>query len=168
MTVRSRGIVLALAALGGGLSLTGCGTTNVAAIVDGSVITQDEVEAAADQLNEQFDPPQPITPKQVLGALIIAPTVISSAEKYGHPQAADAAATSLTKVSDPAASTVAIIQENTALQAAQQAEQQELVAAVTKLKVTVNPQYGAFDPNTATVTDITPSWITSAEPAAQQ
>jgi hypothetical protein len=69
-------------------------------------------------------------------------------------------------IADPSDSTLEIIKLATAISSAQTDgkftadDQAVLVEQLKALKVDVNPRYGSYDPNTASVQLTTPSWVT--------
>ncbi len=161
MTGRVRG-TLAAVALGGVLALTGCGTNNTAAVVDGTRISQTDASLAAQQINKQFKPDTPLTTSDALGLLIIAPTIISAAEAAGHPQSEDSARSRLGAVQDPSEATVELVRANTALQSFDQSNTAALLKQIRALRVSLNPRYGTFDPAKPGIVTTNASWISSS------
>lgn len=164
MTARSRAAVLATAALGGTLLLSGCGTSNVAAVAGDRVITQDDVAQARAQYNAQnFKDPQSGAPEQLsersaLWLLIIAPTVIDAAAASGATQSADATRTQFTVGDDISDAAVLARQGRDSLLVMNQASGTKAVAALKALKVSVNPQYGTFSLQKG-ISPISPAWV---------
>jgi hypothetical protein len=159
-------------ALGVALVTAGCGNTqaNRAAVVDGTVIQETTVQHAMSEINGMQPAllSQPLTPSTTLTALIQAPVILDylagkdivSSESMARQEASQRG------VRDPSSGTLEIIRLATALQTAQdsgslgQAEAVELSDTLRKQKITVNPRYGTFDPETATVSVTMPGWIT--------
>lgn len=161
---------IATIALGGVLALSACsGTTSAqtAATVDGRVITVQDVTDATNQINEAFQ--QTLTPSQTLGLLIVAPLINEAAAKAGRPvsESAVLSAQQLQALDDdPAASTVEAVRANAANQALDQTALQDVLKQVQKLDVVVNPRYGTFDSQQATVVASRPNWLVPSAPAA--
>ncbi len=180
-----RGIIAATA-LGGALALTACssetrwsGSAGTAAVVDGTRITTDDAMVAAQQINEQFKASlqSPLTTGNALNYLIVAPAYISVAQQNGIPSSAATARTELTTISDPADSTVTLIQVNdiastlsswgqaTATQAKATAVQKQILAAIGKQHISVSPQFGTFDATSLSISPSKPNWISKTVPA---
>lgn len=161
--------VLALAA---SLTLGGCGvqswpvshgTTGTAAVVDGQRISESDAMTAAEQINEQFKPQQPLTTADAVNLLIVAPAIISETDKLGHPHSAEAARTQLTSISDPADATVRLVQANNALQTVDATSEKAVLAAIRKLTVSVNPRFGTFDAAKPGLVAAAPGWIVKSD-----
>jgi hypothetical protein len=170
VTLPVRRLAVALV-LGAALVTAGCGTTeaNRAAVVDGAVITETEVQDAMVQVNA-MDPAlveQPLTPSATVTLLVRAPVVLDylagkgvvASESAARQEARDRG------VPDPAPSTIEIIRYANVLTEAGrsgqfgQTESIELSEALRAQDIVVNPRYGEFDPETAAVTLTTPAWI---------
>ncbi|MCB2177385.1 MAG: SurA N-terminal domain-containing protein [Actinomycetales bacterium] len=151
--------------------LAGCSVRpGAAAVVDGHVISQDELARTHTELGPLFQNP---SPAQVLTVLIIEPAVVKAAEDNGVGVSADQARTQLatwaanaglTDVPDYGPGTVAAARfqlASTALQNLSNAS--DVISAVTdeisKETVSVNPLYGAWDAKNAGVTALTFPWI---------
>jgi hypothetical protein len=170
VTLPVRRLAVALV-LGAALVTSGCGTAeaNRAAVVDGRVITETEVQDAMSQVNAMQPAllQQPLTPSSTVTALIRSPLVLDylgdkgvvASESMARQVAGDHG------VPDPADSTVELIRFVTALTDANangqfgQTESLELSEALQSLDVVVNPRYGEYDPETAAVVLATPGWI---------
>lgn len=161
VTGRVRGTIAAVA-LGGVLALTGCGTNDTAAVVDGSRISQTDAALAAQQINKQFKPDAPLTTSDALGLLIIAPTIISAAEASGHPQSEESARSRLGAVQDPSDATVELVRANTALQAFDQTNTTALLKQIRALTVSLNPRYGTFDAAKPGIVAKNAPWISTS------
>ena len=165
MTLPVRRVIAALV-LGGALVTSGCGANeaNQAAVVDGTVITETEVQTAQRQINATF-PSANLTVSNVLSRLIQAPVVLSFAEEQGSP-VSETVARSLYEQQeawdgeDPARSTVEVLRAELAIQGLQQSGAQVPVSEFETLRVRLNPRYGTFDPATASVATSMPAWIT--------
>ena len=156
--VRATAVALTL---GAAMSLSACGQTGTAAVVDGQTISEDEANTAAVQINEALKPPQPFTADQAVAYLVLAPSAMQYAADHGFPQTESAARASV-KLSDPAPATLRIIQTSNVFQAMSPQDNIAYSAKVAELKVQVNPKYGVFDPtNQSILVPVQPNWLTS-------
>lgn len=170
--VKARTMTVALA---GVLALSACsGTTSAqtAAVVDGRVITQEQVSEATEQINIAFPrQQQPFTASEILTLLIRAPYVIDAAAKAGHPQS-ESAATSLPDLAKlgeaPAESTIEVLRAELSSQQLDQATAQELTQKFATIDMNVNPRYGKFDPTRAMLVADEPNWIVPSPVATAQ
>lgn len=164
--VKARTTAIALA---GVLALSACSGTSsaeTAAVVDGRVITEQQVRVATEQINEAFKPEQPITAAQALTLLIRAPFINEAAAKAGHPQSESAARAAFKDFpEEPAAATVEILQAEASLQQIDDAGRQDLTKKFAAVKMTVNPRYGTFDPEQAAIVPDEPNWLVPAPSA---
>ena len=164
---------MAVLALGAALATTGCGVSSAdrAATVDGTVITETEVQTSTRELNALKPTPfeKPLTTTATLGYLLQAQPLIDEVGAKGvvvSESVASALATQL-GLKEPSDGTILIIRSLAAQSSAAgdgkwtDADQAALVARQESRVVTVNPRYGRFDPKTATITAVRPSWITS-------
>lgn len=170
VTGRVRGTIAAVA-LGGVLALTGCGTNDTAAIVDGTRISEADAATAAQQINKQF-PPDPTNPDSVpmtttraVGLLIYAPAIIAVATESGHPQAADGARSQLTNIADPNPATIEMVRANnalTVLHASDPAGLTKVLARIRALKVSLNPRFGTFDAAKSQIVPLAEPWVSTS------
>ncbi len=155
--------VTVLVALSGTLALTGCGEADVAATVDGRVISEAAVKVATSEVNKVAT--QPFTAAQVLQQLINAPFVLKAAADVGKGQSEAAARSILAVVEDPSPEALTVVRAVVAQNALQadpstgQKAYDQFVAAVKAAKITVNPRYGHFDPESLGLAPSTPNWI---------
>jgi hypothetical protein len=162
----------AVLVLGVALVTAGCGNTeaNRAAVVDGRVIHETEVQSAMTQVNS-MDPAllqQQLSPSTTLTALIQAPIVLDYLAGKGVVASETVAREEARQrgVADPSAGTLEIVRYARALTDAQnsavltQAESIELSQALQQQDVVVNPRYGEFDPGSAAVSVTLPDWVT--------
>lgn len=166
--VKARTIAIALA---GVLALSACsGTTSAetAAVVEGRVITEQQVRDAVDQINRAFNPEQPVTAAQALTLLIRAPYINQAAADLGRAQSESAARAAMRDFPEtPAESTIEILQAEASLQQIDQAGRQKLTEHFATLDMEISPRYGTFDPQQASLVPDQPNWIVpSAAPAA--
>lgn len=165
--VKARSTAIALAGI---LALSACsGTTSAetAAVVDGRVITEQEVREATSQINKAFNPQQPLTAAQTLTLLIRAPYINEAAAAAGRAQSESAARAALEDLpEEPADSTVEILQAEASLQQVDDAGRQALTQKFAEVDMKINPRYGRFDPQQASLVATSPNWLVPAAPAA--
>ncbi|HPB72378.1 MAG TPA: hypothetical protein PLX71_05320 [Phycicoccus sp.] len=158
MSLRVRAALASVAAAGA-LVLSGCGSADVAARVDGQVITESDVAAVVKDLNAAYPgQQQPVTSAAALHALIQAPTLIAYAEAHGFPQTASAARAQI-PIPDPSDATVQALRWVAVSKQLSQQDNIALAATFSQLKVDVNPKYGTYDPATAGLTWVSPNWL---------
>lgn len=170
---------LAVLAAGAALVTAGCGSgesgPNRAAVVDGTVISQTELMTAMREVNamEPALVQQALTPSGTLTALVQAPIVLDFLAGKGV-VVSDSVATRDAQgrgVQSPSDSTLEIVKLAAAISSAQQSGQITEADGVTlsqqlaAQEVVVNPRYGTFDPQTASVALGSPEWIRSADAA---
>ncbi len=149
-------------ALASALGLSGCGEAGVAATVNGQVITEQQAQEAAAQINEAFQLQKPLTTQDVVASLITAPFIIRAAEQSGKPQSASAARAAMPTLNDPSQATVDLVRANAAVRTLNQQEQQQILDEIGKADLTVNPRYGTFTPERGLVNE-PPNWIASSD-----
>lgn len=170
-----RGAVVGLALV---LALTGCTRSgSVAAVVDGTSISVSDLQRAVTELGPVY---QGATLSTLLRALILGPTFLDVAAKYGagvsDTQAVDSlkqayAAQTLAPPPSfgPGAITVArfllAVDALTPLPKASEAIA-EAEARAQKLHVDVNPRFGKLDFKTGTIVPLAYSWIVNDTPTA--
>ena len=156
-------------ALAGVLATSACsGTTSAetAAVVEGRVITEQEVREATEQINTAFKPEQPLTPALTLTLLIRAPYITAAAAAAGKAQSESAARAALVDFpEEPLDATVEILQAEASLAEIDAAGRQALGETFADIDLTINPRYGTFDPAQSAVVGSRPNWIAPA-PAA--
>lgn len=156
--------------LGATLALSGCGAqqSGAAAIVNDTVISDQDLQSVSDQLNKLAQGGQPLRTSDALVSLILAPYVLAEAQRAGKTVSVSQARKVIEKVPDPSPSTIKFVQMQLALQRLDQASKASIVNQLAKVKITVNPRYGAFDAKQIALTQVTPNWIkTTAPPAAK-
>ncbi len=172
MTLSVRRSVAALA-VGAALVAAGCSGPagpDRAAVVDGQVISETSMQSGMAEVN-RMNPKllqAPLTPTGTVTALVQAPVVLTYLDSKGVRVSDTVAqkAAAQRGIADPSDSTLEIIKLATAISLAQTDgkftadDQAALVAQLKALKVDVNPRYGSYDPNTASVQLTTPGWVT--------
>jgi hypothetical protein len=166
---------LAVLALGAALVSAGCSVNRAetAAVVDGNVITEGQLQVAMAQINS-MDPAllqEPLTPSGALTALVQAPVVLDVLGDKGI-VVSDTLATREAQgrgVANPSGETLQVIRLASAITAAQQSGQiteadgAAITEAMGALDVEVNPRYGTFAPETASIQLTAPEWIKAEE-----
>ncbi len=172
MTLSVRRSVAALA-VGAALVLAGCGGPagpDRAAVVDGQVISETSLQAAMSEVNA-MNPQllqEKLTPTGTLTALVQAPLVLTYLDGLGV-RVSDSVAKQDAQqrgIADPADSTLEVIKLASAISTAQtegrltEADAATLTEQLKALDIDVNPRYGTFNPETASIELTTPDWVT--------
>ena len=172
MTLSVRRGAAALA-VGAALVLTGCGGPagpDRAAVVDGQVITETSLQSAMSEVNA-MNPAllqAKLTPTGTLTALVQAPVVLTYLDGLGVRVSDSVAKLDAQKrgIADPSDSTLEIIKFASAISTAQgdgkltDDDAQKLTNQLKSLNIDVNPRYGTFNPQTASIELTTPRWVT--------
>lgn len=154
--------------LGATLALSACGAqqSGAAAIVNDTVIRDQDVQSVSEQLNKLAPGEQQLRTSDALISLILAPYVLAEAQRTGKSVSASQASKVIAKVPDPSPSTIKFVQMQLAIQQLDQASKASILNQLGKAKITVNPRYGAFDAKQIALTPITPNWIKTTAPSA--
>jgi hypothetical protein len=155
---------LAAVGLAAALAVSGCSAADTAAVVNGQVISESEAQLAARQINEAFSPQTPLDTPGAVSSLIAAPFINSVAKSVGKAESDSSARSAMPNVTDPAQATLDLVKANFALQKLTDQEKQRVVSELKTAHVTINPRYGAFDPDTASFEAPSQNWI---KPAAK-
>lgn len=170
MTLPVRRLVAALV-LGGALVTSGCGVgeANRAAVVDGRVIPETEVQSVVRQFNAMQPPKtqEPITPSAALTVLVQAGPALRFLEGKGIVASRTVAVQEAQKsgVSDPSDGTIEVLRFIDALDQAQNStqltaeDQAAFSKAIADQRVEVNPRYGTFDKEQLSITPSLPQWV---------
>jgi hypothetical protein len=150
-----------------GATLSGCGAQqpDAAAIVNDTVIRDQDLQTVSDQLNAFAGGEQTITKGEVLTSLILAPYVFAEAKRVGKTVSPSGARQVIAKMPNPSPSTIAFIQMQLEARQLDQASKAVIVTALRKAKVTVNPRYGTYDPTQLGITATSPNWIKAGAPS---
>jgi hypothetical protein len=156
--------------LGVTLALSACGTQRpgAAAIVSGTTISDKDVQTVAVQLNSLAAVQQKLTPSVVLLNLILAPYVLSEADRTGKDVSAAQARKLIDKVANPSPATVDFVRMQLAIPSLSQASKTSILAKLGKATITVNPRYGTFDLRQAAILPTSPDWIKASASSAPQ
>ncbi|MCI1263025.1 MAG: hypothetical protein LKG20_12280 [Tetrasphaera jenkinsii] len=175
MTGSLRGALVA-AAVGGTLVMGGCsvGGADVAARVDGHVITESAARTAAEQVTKAFGLQEPLTIAQATGYLIEAPFLTKVAEGKGAILSDDAIAAEMGGMK-PTPETLDVVRANylhNQFAQTDPAALDEVSKAMKKASIRVNPRFGTFDRDAIALAPATPNWISSQsamdQPASDQ
>ena len=170
---------VAVIAAGAALVTAGCGSgtsgPDRAAVVDGTVISETDLRSAMSEVNA-MDPAlaeQQLSPTNMLSALVQAPLILDFLGTKGV-VVSDSVATREAQrrgIQIPSDSTLEILKFASAFSEAQKSgkltetDQVALSQQLAAQQVVVNPRYGTFDPQTASIALGTPEWIRSADAA---
>jgi|BarGraNGADG00312_2_1021985.scaffolds.fasta_scaffold28874_2 hypothetical protein len=155
--------------LGATLALSACGAqeAGAAAIVNGTAISEHDVQIVADQINALALGGQKISPSEVLYILILAPYVRDEAKRTSKTVSASEARKAVAKVADPAPATIEFVQMQIAGQRLDEASATSILSKLRVAKITINPRYGTFDAVKVVITATSPNWMkaSAASPA---
>ena len=160
--------------IGASLALSGCGTQQpgAAAIVNDTavrhqdiVISDEDVQSVPLELNALAQGGQELKVSDALLSLILAPFVLDEAQRVGKTVSASEARKVIAKVANPSPSTIAFVQMQLAIQKLDQASKTLIVDELGKVKITVNPRYGAFNVTKIALTPISPNWVKPSPPS---
>ena len=156
--------------LSAALALSACGgaqQSDAAAIVDGKVIKDQDVQTVLSQLNAISPEGQKLTSDNAVLSLILAPYVLAEAKRVDKSVSDADARKVIAKVAKPAPVTVTFVQMQLALQGLEEASKAAIVQKIGKAKITVNPRYGTFDATQIAIIPSSPNWIkpTATAPA---
>jgi hypothetical protein len=157
-------VVLLVAAVA--LSACGAQQANSAAIVNGTTISEKDVQGVATQLNTIAQGEQKLTPGIVLLNLILAPYVLAEADRAGKGVPDAQARKVIAKVGSPSRETLDFVRMQLAIPTLTPEAKAAILAKVAKAKITVNPRYGRFDAKQIAISENSPNWIKAAAPAA--
>ena len=167
-TPTSRMAFAAVLLLGATVAVSGCGAQqpSAAAIVNDTVISDQDVQSVSNQLNKLATDGQQLKTSDALLSLILAPYVLAEAKRVGKTVSDSQARQVIAKVTDPSPSTIQFVQMQLEIQGLDQASKTSIVNQLGKAKITVNPRYGTFDAKQVTLTPITPNWFKATAPSA--
>jgi len=154
--------------LGATAAVSGCGAqqSSAAAIVNDTVISDQDVQSVSNQLNKLATDGQQLRTSDALLSLILAPYVLAEAKRVGKTVSDSQARQVIAKVTDPSPSTIQFVQMQLEIQGLDQASKTSIVNQLGKAKIIINPRYGTFDAKQVTLTPITPNWFKANAPSA--
>ena len=166
-------------ALGASLLLSACDPkqSDTAAVVNETVINEDDVQTVTRQLNSQNQGGQPYTTSDALVGLILVPFVLAEGNRQKKVVPDEQVLQRIGKIASPTAATANFVKMQLVLQQLDPASQNVVGAQLDRSKIVVNPRYGRYIPKrglvpncerTASDLCISPNWIKlSTAPAAQ-
>ena len=155
----------AVVVLGATLALSACGgpqQAGAAAIVNGTTISDKDVQSVPVQLNPLAAGGQQLTPSIVLVNLILAPYVLAQAAHSGKGVSDAAARKVIAKVANPSRPTLDFVKMQLDIQNLSQASKNSILAKLARAKITVSPRYGTFDAKQVALVPTSPDWIKAA------
>ena len=155
--VRATAVALALGSV---VSLSACGQTATAATVNGTTITEEDLNTVVREINGGLELQQPLTAEMALNMLIAAPTFLAYGQKHGI-QVPESQVRAVFPIQDPSPATIEVLRLNQVGSSLSQEQQNEATGQMADLTVTVNPKYGTFDPAQLTVVPAEPNWLTA-------
>jgi hypothetical protein len=159
------GATLALSILS---TLSACGTQQpgAAAIVNGTAISEKDVQTVTAQFNA-IPRAAKAAPRDVLYNLILAPYVLAEADRAGKSISEAQARKVIGPVANLSPATMDFIRMQLEIPTLSKASETSILATVARAKITVNPRYGTFDKQ-AGVLPTSPNWIKpTASPVAR-
>jgi parvulin-like peptidyl-prolyl isomerase len=153
--------------LGAALALSGCGAqqTGAAAIVNDTVIRDEDVQTVSGEVSKVNEDGQKLSASNALLSLILAPYVLEEAKRVGKTVSEAEARKLIAKVAKPSPPTIRFIQMQLAVQQLDDASKTAIVSKLGKAKITINPRYGTFDSKQFVIAATTPNWIKSSAPS---
>ncbi len=147
--------------LGATLALSACGSQapGAAAIVDGSTISEKEVQTVSAELNTIAQGQTKLTPGIVLVNLILAPYVLAEASRTGKTVTDAEARKVIAKVPNPSPATMDFVRMQLEIPNLSTASKTAILAKLAKADVSVNPRYGTFDRAKIALLPSAPNWI---------
>jgi parvulin-like peptidyl-prolyl isomerase len=154
--------------LGATLVLSACGAQQVgaAAIVNGTAISDKDVQSVALQLNTLAQGQAKLTSSTVLLSLIVAPYVLAEAKRTGKSVSDSQVLKVIAGVPEPSQSTMDFVRMQLSLQSLSQASKFSILTKLTMVKISVNPRYGTFDAKQIALQPISPDWIKASAASA--
>jgi hypothetical protein len=163
----ARAVVVLLGATLALPALSACGTQQpgAAAIVNGTAISENDVQTVTGQFNA-IPRVAKAAPRDVLYNLILAPYVLAEADRAGK-SVSEAQARKVigNQVANLSPATMDFIRMQLEIPTLSKASQTTILSTVARAKITVNPRYGTFD-RQAGVLPTSPNWI-KPTPVAQ-
>jgi hypothetical protein len=166
----SRTALAAVVLLGASLALSACGAqeAGAAAIVNGSTISDKDLQTASLQLEALTKSEQQaqIPTSVILLNLILAPYVDAEADRVGKGVTNAEVIKAIPKVVNPSPALVDFVRMQLAIPSLTQASKDSILAKLEKAKITVNPRYGTLDLKQATLNPTSPDWIKTSTATA--
>lgn len=154
---------LAALATAGVLVVSGCGTANTAAVVNGERITERDAQLAVEQIHAA-QPNSNLDTANAVASLIMAGFINQVADADGKGLADSAARAAVPQIPDPSPATLELVRASLAWNQLTNEEQTRAIETAAKAKITLNPRFGTFDPQRIQFAKSVPNWI-KAQPA---
>ncbi len=152
--------LLVAAAAATALLLSGCGTKDTAAIVNGERISESAVLATTEQVNQIVA--EPMSSSSIVQQLIVLPTVVEVLKERGVTISDAAAASALSGVAEPTPYLVDMARLQLGVQQLTEADYAEITTRLADTDVRVSPRFGTFNAEDFTIQAGTPDWIASS------
>jgi hypothetical protein len=164
----SRAALVTVVLLVAAVALSACGNqqAGAAAIVDGTSISEKDVQTVTTQLNTLAQGGQKLSQSIVLVNLILAPYVLAEADRAGKGVPDAQAQKAIAKVDKPSRQTLDFVRMQLAIPSLTDPAKAAILAKVAKAGITVNPRYGTFDAKQIAISPSSPNWIKASAPAA--
>jgi len=150
------------------MALSGCGTQQpgAAAIVDGTTISEKDLQTVTGQLNSLAQGEQKLAPGDILMNLILMPYVLAEADRAGKAVPDAQARKVIAKVPSPSRQTLDLVRMNMAIASLTPAAKTAILTKLGKAEITINPRYGSLDPKKElAIVSKTPNWIKTTAPS---
>jgi hypothetical protein len=148
---------LLTAVIAAALLMAGCGRADTAAVVDGRVITESGVIATSDQVTRYAGQPMPA--RDVINRLVVLPAVLDVLGERDVTITDAAARSAVAGIPDPTPYLLDLARLDLAIGQMTQEDMVEVTSRLQDIDVEVNPRYGSFNPEQASVTATSPDWI---------
>jgi hypothetical protein len=155
---------IVVAAAAGVLVLSGCGTANTAAIVNGTRISERDAQVAVQQVH-QAQPDSTLDTPNAVASLIMAQFINQVANASGKGLSDSAAAAAVPQIVNPTPTTLELVKASLAWSQLTSAEQTEAVNAAAKADITLNPRYGTFNAKRIQFEKSAPNWLKASRTA---
>jgi hypothetical protein len=161
-----RGAASIVLLLGASMLLSACEPkqSDTAAVVNDTVITENDVQTVSRQLST-LTKGQPFTASNALFGLILAPFVTAEGNRQKKSIPDEQVLQIIGKIPNPSVSTASFVKMQLLLQQLDPASQDVVGAALGKAKIVVNPRYGTYNPKLGLV-QCSPNWLKLSTPAA--
>lgn len=143
------------------LALSACGSQEVgaAAIVNGTAISDQDVQTVSLELKPLAQGEEGLSPSNVLLSLILAPYVSAEASRAGKTVTVAQARQAIAKVPKPSPATIKSVQMQLGVQQLDPASQTAIVKALGKAKIEINPRYGTYDATQVAISPSAHNWL---------
>lgn len=143
------------------LLISGCGTADTAAVVDGRTISEAGVLRASEQIADYAQRAMPA--RDILNRLVVLPTVLEVLGERGVTVTDAAARSAVAGIGDPSPYLVDLAKLDLAIGQMTQEDMMEVTGRLADLDVEINPRYGRFNPQQASIEATVPDWLVSSD-----